>query len=294
MGRFQDWQWATETLATARNKSAGKPVQNNTRLFQRSDDSIAVKLHAVDVVTINSNGTWTLRAGGWHTVTTMERIRGYSPAQLFSERGDWYLRIEPSEDDPAPRRYDRTVPKPFTATDPGPEPVKSELGCQVGTLLGHDHKDEIVRLTFRSDMREGDELVEVTHESRSGEQYDSVKVKRSWTSWTYYGEFAQSWQDSNWKNGDKTDTTYEQCPHCKAFDTEHERWRLRMHGVRWGTRFDGQTGYATYRKMLDTYGTMEAWQEAYIADFRARREYLKADREWDNPQPSRVLRWRHC
>ena len=125
MGRFQDWQWATETLATARNESAGKPVQNNTRLFRRSDDSIAVKLHAVDVVTINADGTWTLRNGGWNTVTTMERIRGYSPARLFSERGEWFIRLEPNPDDPKPTRVDREVPKPFTAEYPGDEPVKN-------------------------------------------------------------------------------------------------------------------------------------------------------------------------
>jgi hypothetical protein len=215
-------------------------------------------------------------------VTTMERIRGYSPARLFSERGDWYLRLEPSEDDPAPMRVEREVPKPFNATDPGAEPIKSELGCQAGTLVGTDHVNELVDLMFRKDMREDDELVEVTREwTGDGTDYDSVRVKRTWTSWVYYGEFGQSWQDSEWQKGDKTDTTYEQCPHCKAFDVEHERWRMRMHGARWGTRFDGQTGYATYRKMMDMFGNMEAWREAYLADYRARMAYIKAEREWD-------------
>ena len=285
MSDFYDFEWATEMMDSARRKSAGKPIQNNTRLFQRSDDSIAVKFHAVDVVTINADGTWTLRNGGWNTITTMQRIRGYSPAKLFSERGEWFLRLEPNADDPRPNRYDRTVPKPFVTSDPGPEPVKSDAGCQAGTLMGTEHKDEIVRLTFRKDMREGDELVEVTHRSThsDNDDYDSVKVKRTWTSWVFYGEESQSYQNTEWNSGDvdKTDTTYAQCPHCKAFDAEHERWRMRMHGARWGQRFDAPSGYATYRKMLDTYGTMEAWQEAYIDDFRARRAYLTADREWD-------------
>ena len=298
MGAYQDWQWATETLATARNKSAGKPVQNNTRLFQRSDDSIAVKLHAVDVVTINADGTWTLRAEGWHTVTTLERIRGYSPAQLFSERGEWYLRLEPNENDPRPSRYDRTVPKPYTASDPGPEPVKSSAGCVAGQLVTTEHVNEIVDLMWRKDMLPGDEVVEVTKVSSfkaDDRDYDSVKVRRSWNSHVWIGEGSSAWNDDQWSNlpdnhsrhsssfvnDDNETVTYVQCSHCKAFDAEHERWRYAMHGSRWGTRFDGQTSYATYREMLDTYGSMEAWQEAYIADFRARREYLAADKEWD-------------
>ena len=166
----------------------------------------------------------------------------------------------------------------------GDEPVKNDAGCQGGTMVGTDHKDEIVRLTFRSDMREGDELVEVVRESTIGGdgQYDTVKVKRSWTSWIFYGEDAQSYQNAEWKAADKTDVKYEQCPHCKAFDAEHERWRYWMHGARWGTRFDQQTGYATYREMMDKFhNDKDLWQEAYIADFRARREYIKAEKEWD-------------
>ena len=29
------------------------------------------------------------------------------------------------------------------------------------------------------------------------------------------------------------------------------------------------------------FGTVEAWHEAYLEDFRTRRAYLKAEREWD-------------
>ena len=56
-----------------------------------------------------------------------------------------------------------------------------------------------------------------------------------------------------------------------------------MHGPRWGgRRFDGpHRGYKTYAAMMESFGSQEAWQEAYIIDFRARRDYLKADREWD-------------
>ena len=281
MSSFYDYEWATDTLSSARSESAGKPIQNNTRLFRRSDDSIAVKLHAVDVVTINADDTWTLRAGGWHTVTTMQRIRGYSPARLFSIRGEWYVRLAPSEDDPQPARFDRSVPKPFTASDPGPEPVKNDNGCQAGTMIGTEHKDEIVSV-WRKDVLDTDEVVKDDAENPGS--YDYVDVKRTWMTWIFYGEEAYSYQSKEYNapETDKRGVTYEQCPHCKAFDAEHERWRQQMHGARWYNRsIDQKRGYATYREMMETYGTQEAWQEAYIADFRERRAYLQAEREWD-------------
>ena len=43
MSYYHNHDWATETLASARSKSAGKPVQNNTRLFEREDGAIAVQ-----------------------------------------------------------------------------------------------------------------------------------------------------------------------------------------------------------------------------------------------------------
>lgn len=112
------------TLETARREADGKPIQNNTRLFKRSDDTFAIKLHAVDVVTINSDHTWTLRAEGWHTVTTLERIRGYAPVNrtLFSEKGDWYVRLTPDSNDPEPAYVPPAIPVPFTEPNPGPEP----------------------------------------------------------------------------------------------------------------------------------------------------------------------------
>ena len=182
MGSYHDFQWASETLATARRKADGKPVQNNTRLFERGEGHIAVKLHAVDVVTINADGTWTLRAEGWHTVTTLERIRGYSPAQLFSERGEWFIRLEPREDDPRPARYTRRYVKPFAApADPGPEP------------------------------------------SRDDDKYGYARYE---------------WYQNK-----------------------------RIHDL--------------YVNSMAEFGTVEAWHEAYLEDFRTRRAYLKAEREWD-------------
>lgn len=297
MSNFYDFEWATDTLSSARSEQAGKPLENNTRLFRRSDDTFAVKLHAVDVVTINRDGTYTLRNGGWNTVTTMQRIRNYAPVNgtLFSERGDWYVRMTPDANDAQPARVDRTVPKPFHSTDPGPEPVKNDEGCVAGQLVTTEHIGETVEV-WRKDMQDGDEFIEVATESGMGNSdYDRVKVKRSWNSHVYIGESAHAYQDEGWfdlddnhsrhnsrfTNDDGENVEYVQCSHCKDFDTVHENWRYRMHGERYSRRFDEPGGYSVYAKMIDMYGTPEAWREAYLTDLHERKAYLKADREWD-------------
>jgi hypothetical protein len=81
---------AKKLFETAKNKENGKPLENNTRLFKRGD-SYAVQLHSTDVVTIHANGTYTLDSGGWHTVTTKQRINAYSPAKLSQRLGQWFL-----------------------------------------------------------------------------------------------------------------------------------------------------------------------------------------------------------
>src|SRR3954471_5754607 len=294
---MNDFKWAESTLATARRQQAGKPLQNNTRLFQRSEDSYAVRLHNTDVITFNSDGTYALRSGGYHTITTMDRIRNYAPVRqtLFSERGQWYVRLAPDADDPRPTRVERSIPKPFHATDPGPEPVKDPEGCVAGQRVTTEHVNEVVKI-FRKDMREDDELVEVVSQSESmsiGDLYDFVEVRRSWNSHVYIGEGAQYYQDEGWSeltgiryssrftNDDGESVEYVQCSHCKDFDAVHERWRYQMYGERYSRRFDQPGGYAIYAAMMQQYGTQEAWQQAYKADYHARRAYLKAEREWD-------------
>ena len=307
---FHNFEWASETLATARNKAAGKPVQNNTRLFQRSDDSIAVKLHAVDVVTINADETWTLRNGGWNTVTTLERIRGYSPAKLFSERGEWFIRLEPNSNDPAPMRYDRTVPKPYMASDPGPEPVRDDSDPRHIAGRTERHLTLTSEYSWRQGADEGVKYTDYYGEEPFADMLSAAgpqpgyggngtdKVLKLVDTGIYFGERGdRGWgqMDDGWvafsgttgyshtskATVDGTLYSYRQCPHCKEFDNTHAEWTHRMEGARWGRNFDQQTGYRNYREMMDTYGSQEAWREAYLTDLRARRAYLKAEREWD-------------
>src|SRR4051812_22940511 len=112
---------AQKLIHTARNKSAGKPLQNNTRLYARGEGpglEFGVVLHGTEVVTIKPDGTYVLRSGGYQTITTAQRIHAYSPAKQFSERGDWYVWMKPTDRDPRPDRVEREIPKPYEAVNP--------------------------------------------------------------------------------------------------------------------------------------------------------------------------------
>jgi hypothetical protein len=91
------YEEAEKLFATARCPDKGKPLANNTRLFKRGDD-YAVRLHWTDVVTIHPDNTYTLRTGGWETITTKDRINSYAPVCVWSQQGIWYVSlIEGSE-----------------------------------------------------------------------------------------------------------------------------------------------------------------------------------------------------
>jgi hypothetical protein len=81
---------AASKFATARNKYS-KPLGNNTKLVKVDDDTFAVKLHHTNVVLIHRDGTYTLNSGGWRTVTTKDRINGYSPARVWQKAHVWYV-----------------------------------------------------------------------------------------------------------------------------------------------------------------------------------------------------------
>lgn len=85
---------AAELLDSARNRSAGKPLCRNTRIYARGDD-YAVTLHGTDVITLHPDGSFTLDSGGWRTVTTKDRINAYAPfevgAGLWQKDGFWFV-----------------------------------------------------------------------------------------------------------------------------------------------------------------------------------------------------------
>lgn len=118
-------------IQSARNRAAGKPLQNNTRLFERwagsdSPNAYAVRLHNTDVVTVNPDHTWTLNSGGWRTMTTRDRIESYSPVRIIQDRGEWYVRVPSPAEEPTIIYNDVDDPKlylpyaGYSRTEPEP------------------------------------------------------------------------------------------------------------------------------------------------------------------------------
>lgn len=84
MKSFQD---ALEKLG---NRESRK-LANNTYLQKRPDGSIAVRLHATDVVTYKQDGAVVFNSGGWQTPTTKDRINNFSPVSIYQDKGIWYV-----------------------------------------------------------------------------------------------------------------------------------------------------------------------------------------------------------
>lgn len=80
-----------ETANAKLGSRESRKLGNNTYLQRRPDGSIAVKLHATDVLTFHSDGRTVYNSGGWRTVTTKERMNAHGGAlRLFTERGVWF------------------------------------------------------------------------------------------------------------------------------------------------------------------------------------------------------------
>lgn len=284
-------------MAKARNAENGRPLQNNTRMYERQvhdgtdwTTAYAIELHSTYVVTILPGDMYALRTGGWYTPTTQNRINGWSPARVYSHGGEWMLPLEPDPNDPAPERISRTVPKPFVAADPGPEPVKSNDGCIAGELGGVTKWKKTLTRLDELDIERPAELADLTDTPRRGKP-SGVRSRRllqwmravetgliwvnTWvTEWTEYGEAA--WGQSSARPDGKV--RYEQCPHCREFAQLHANWSQKMEGAWRGSQRVG--GYATYVKCMARYGDTETWTEAYKADGRNVRANHLLCREW--------------
>lgn len=88
-----------EIFETARFPERGKPLQNNTRLYRYGEDTLAVRLHNTDVVTLDrmddQNVAVTLDTGGWRTVTTKSRMNEWAPGRVMITQHNyvWYVRF---------------------------------------------------------------------------------------------------------------------------------------------------------------------------------------------------------
>ena len=76
-------------MATAKHKHKGKPLMNNTRLYD-CDGYYAIRLHNNTIMQIYPEG-WQLFDGGWRTHTTKNRLNKYTPVSIYQRNWDWII-----------------------------------------------------------------------------------------------------------------------------------------------------------------------------------------------------------
>jgi hypothetical protein len=72
-------------------RRAIRKVAHNTHLHRVDADTIAVRLHSTDVVTLHRDGRAVLSSDGWRTVTTKERLNRFAPCRVYQQRGEWFV-----------------------------------------------------------------------------------------------------------------------------------------------------------------------------------------------------------
>ena len=85
------------TMVRGKRNAKRRKVGNNTYAEILADNSVAITLHSTDVVTIHEDGAYTLRTGGWQTVTTKDRINQYSPVRVYQRQYEWFVKINGKE-----------------------------------------------------------------------------------------------------------------------------------------------------------------------------------------------------
>lgn len=94
-------------FVTLKDALKGKPERkighNTTLRYDHFDTVVAVRLHWTDIVKVYPTNAVELRTGGYHTVTTKERINQFLPpgVAVVQRRGEWFVES---------RRTDQRVP----------------------------------------------------------------------------------------------------------------------------------------------------------------------------------------
>lgn len=200
------------------------------------------------------------------------------------------IRCVPRADDPEPERYWRTeVPTYFYASDPGPEPVKSDEGCIAGTREEYEAQTDSYVCANLDLYADDQEYVTAfgTYHARDltpgawlyRKDGGSIYTRQMENHATVWGEEKSDWQHFNNRHEPiPRNVTYKQCPHCATFDAIHERWSLRYHGKPWG-RGSGR-GYKLHSEMMARFGSEEGWREGRKADWARVKAGRQAWQEW--------------
>lgn len=94
----ESYAYWVEYLKLAKN-GHDRPLHGSAtkRVLWGSNGEVRLRLHYTDVVTLRADGTEVLRTGGWKTVTTKQFISEHSKAQVWSEKGQWYVKVRHPE-----------------------------------------------------------------------------------------------------------------------------------------------------------------------------------------------------
>jgi hypothetical protein len=67
-------------------------VGRNTLEITYKNGNRAIRFHDTDIITFKKDGDIILTTGGWHTITTKERLsKPFSPFYITSRKGIWYI-----------------------------------------------------------------------------------------------------------------------------------------------------------------------------------------------------------
>lgn len=83
------WSFQRCELEFRRNRGRDRTrrtIDRNTRLRRVDGTTFAIQYHETDIVTIHADGRYTLRMGGYGTVSTKRRIEQYAPVQFMESR----------------------------------------------------------------------------------------------------------------------------------------------------------------------------------------------------------------
>lgn len=91
-----NYEQARKIMKTAKNPAKGKPIGNNTRLYD-NDGYYTIRLHNNVIMEIYPDGFFPMDAG-WKTVTTKARLNEHMPiGRIHQKDFDWYYTIGDNE-----------------------------------------------------------------------------------------------------------------------------------------------------------------------------------------------------
>lgn len=107
------------------DSNAIKPriVANNTIEYHMPNGEKRIRLHHTDIIYFLPNGDIRLNTGGWQTVTTKDRLNGFSPARIYSENGIWYCNYMSKE---YPYQDGIILHENGTVSNAGPDPKDTQ------------------------------------------------------------------------------------------------------------------------------------------------------------------------